>query len=81
MLPVIGRPRRGSNAVRSHRDAGSLQQWNVIALGRFFVERHVDLLCDPDAMQHDGKLSGDGYHGSSSCMASATSTQAETPFS
>jgi hypothetical protein len=29
-------------------------------------------------MQLDGKLSGDGHHGSSSRMASATGTQAET---
>ena len=32
-------------------------------------------------MQQDGKLSGDGHHGSSSRMASATGTQAETPSS
>ena len=50
MLPVIGRPRCGPNSVRSHRNAGSSQQFNVFASSRYFIERHVDLLCDPDAV-------------------------------
>ena len=44
----------------------------------YFVKRHVDLLCDPDSMEQNGKLAGDGHHGSPSRMASATGTQAET---
>jgi hypothetical protein len=32
MLPVFGRPRRGPNPLRSHRDAGSSQQFNVFCL-------------------------------------------------
>jgi hypothetical protein len=81
MLPVFGRPRCGPNPVRTHRDARSSQQINVYVSGCYLVERHVDLLCDPDSMQQDGKLSSDGHHGSSSRMASATGTQAETPSS
>jgi hypothetical protein len=67
--------------VRSHRDAGSSQQFNVFASSCYFVERHVDLLCDPDSMQQDGKLSSDGHHSSSLRMTSATGTQVETPSS
>jgi hypothetical protein len=81
MLPVFGRPRCGPNPVRSHRDAGSSQQFNVYASGCYLVERHIDLLCNPDSMQQDGKLPSDGHHGSSSRMTSATGTQAETPSS
>ena len=65
----------------SHRDAGSSQKFNVYASGCYWVERHVDLLGDPDSMQQDGKLPSDSHHGSSSRMASATGTQAETPSS
>jgi hypothetical protein len=51
------------------------------ASGCYFVERHVNLLCDPDPVQQNGKLPGDGHHGSSSRVASAPGTQAETPSS
>ena len=81
MLPVFGRPRRGPNPVRSHRGAGSSQQFNVFVSSCYLVERHVDLLCDPDSMQQDGKLPSNGHHGSSSRMTSATGTQAKTPSS
>ena len=81
MLPVFGRPRGGPNPVRSHRDSGSSQQFNVCASGCYFVERHVDLLCDPDSMEQNSKLPGNGHHCSSSCVASATCSQAETPSS
>jgi hypothetical protein len=56
MLPVFGRPCEGPNLVRSYWDAGSSQQFNVFASSCYCVERHVDLLCDPDSMQQDGKL-------------------------
>ena len=49
MLLVFGRPRCGPNPVGSHRDAGSSQQFNVFASICYFVERHVDLLSDPQA--------------------------------
>ena len=81
MLPVFGRPRCGPNPVRSHRDAGSSQQFNIFASGCYLVERHVDLMCNPYSMQQNGELPGDGHHGSSSCMASAANPQAETPSS
>jgi len=67
--------------VRSHRDTGSSQQFSVFASGRYFVERRVDLLCDPDPVKWDGKLTGDGHHSSSSCMASATGSETEAPLS
>ena len=49
--------------------------------GGRFVERHVDLLRDPDSMQQYGKLPGDGHHSSPSGVASASGTQTETPSS
>jgi hypothetical protein len=59
----------------------SKQQFNCLTSGCRFVERQVDLLRDPDSMQQYGKLPGDGHYGSSSGVACATGTLAETPSS
>ena len=51
--------------MRGHRDTGSSQQFSVFASSRYFAERRVDLLCDPDSVKSDGKLRGDGRRSSS----------------
>jgi hypothetical protein len=71
----------GGSAIDSHRDAGSSQQFHVFASRCYFVKRHIDLLCDPDPVEQDGKFPCDGHHGSSSCMTSTMGTEAETPLS
>jgi hypothetical protein len=39
MLPVFGRPRSGPNPTRSHRDAGKLQQLDMISFLRLLLHR------------------------------------------
>jgi hypothetical protein len=76
MLPVIGRSLYDPIPCAVIRTRGRRNIFGHACSSWDCVERHVNLLCDPDSVKQNRKLSGYRHYSRSSRMAAASRPQA-----